>query len=396
MSGIAIEHVSKVFADGTAAVSQLDLRVSDGEFCVLVGPSGCGKSTVLRLVAGLEQITHGTIRIGDDVVNDVSPRDRQIAMVFETSALYPHMSVGDNMRFPLKVKGDRTAPQHAQVTRTAGRLGIGNLLGRRPKTLSEGERRRAAVGRAIVRRPRAFLMDEPLSNLDARLRVAMRSSIAKLHRELATTVLYVTHDQAEAMSLGDRVAVMRNGRVEQVDEPQVLYKRPTTLFVASFLGSPAMNLWHVRVLAEDDHVVLVGGDRHRLVVPDAVLERRPALRSHVGRNLVLGLRPEGIALSGDRPGSCALTLPIALVETLGSHSLVHLEAEGAGLQLADGGESLREGPHDVGGPTFMRPTETLIASVAPSTRVEAGDRLRIFVDLARAHFFDPATEYALP
>src|SRR5919206_2247680 len=228
MSGIAFEHVSKVFADGTVAVADLDLRIADGEFCVLLGPSGCGKSTVLRLVAGLEQVSRGTVRIGDRAVNDVPARDRQVAMVFETHALYPHMTVAENMDFGLRAQVASEEPRRERVQRTAGRLGLGQLLTRRPRELSDGERQRAAPGRAIVRRPRAFLMDEPLSNLDASMRVAMRSSIGRLRRELGTTVLYVTHDQTEAMSLADRIAVMREGHLEQVGEPQEVYDHPRT------------------------------------------------------------------------------------------------------------------------------------------------------------------------
>jgi multiple sugar transport system ATP-binding protein len=398
MAGIALEHVSKVFADGTAAVFDFDLRVGDGELCVLLGPSGCGKSTVLRLVAGLERVTGGTIRIGDRVVNDVSPQDREIAMVFESSALYPHMNVAENMRFPLKSTGEPAEPQRDRVRRAAGRLGLGEVLGRRPSQLSEGQRRRAAVGRAIVRRPRAFLMDEPLSNVDAQLRVAMRASIGRMHRELGATMLYVTHDQAEAMSLGDRVAVMREGRVEQADEPQVLYDRPGTLFVASFLGSPSMNLWHVRLVEQDGRVAMVSGDQ-RLRMPDAVLREREGLRARVGGHLILGLRPELFTTTRFRAASTTLELPVAHVDALGSRLLVHLEAHGAGLQLAGAGEALRAGVQEglqlTGAGAFVRPTETLIASLPPSTRVEVGQRLRLFVDLERAHFFDPATQRAL-
>ena len=395
MSGIAFEHVTKVFADGTVAVADLDLRIADGEFCVLVGPSGCGKSTVLRLVAGLEQISRGTLRIGDEVVNDVSPRDRQVAMVFESYALYPHMTVAENMGFGLQAHGEQEAPRRERVRRTAGRLGIGDLLTRRPRELSDGERQRAALGRAIVRKPRAFLMDEPLSNLDAGLRVAMRSSIARLRRELGTTVLYVTHDQAEAMSLADRIVVMREGRLEQVGEPQALYNRPATLFAASFLGSPPMNLWHVRLAGHDGRVILAGGDQ-RMTVPEAVLQRHKGLRSHVGGHLVLGLRPEAIATAPSRPGSRPLDLHVALVEPLGSHQLVHLEAEGAGLDLAERGEAVRgDRAERIGTATFVRRESTLVASLPPHERVDPGERLRVYVDLERAHFFDPATHAAL-
>jgi multiple sugar transport system ATP-binding protein len=394
MAGIAFERVSKVFPDGTAAVVDLNLRIHDGEFCVLLGPSGCGKSTALRLAAGLEAVTRGTIRIGDRVVNDVAPRDRDIAMVFQTSALYPHLDVAQNMAFPLRVKGEPAARRSDSVRRTAGGLGIAQLLGRRPRTLSEGQRRRAALGRAIVRRPQAFLLDEPLSNLDARLRLELRARIGRLHRDLGATMLYVTHDQAEAMALGDRVAVMRDGRVEQVDEPQALYNRPTGLFVAAFVGSPSMNLWPVRLVEHDGRVVVVCG-RQRLVVPEVVLARLKGLRSHVGGHLILGLRPEVLAPAGSHAAGSVLELPVTLVEPLGSHLLVHLEAEGAGMQLADAGQALRAGSDDAAPAIFSRPTATLTARLPAHTRVEPGDRLRLFVDLERAHFFDPGTQAAL-
>jgi multiple sugar transport system ATP-binding protein len=374
-------------------VVDLNLRIHDGELCVLVGPSGCGKSTALRLVAGLEDITRGTIRIGDRAVNDVPPRDRDVAVVFQSIALYPHMDVAENMGFSLKLKGEPAAARSDRIGRTAGRLHVGELLGRRPRQLSDGQRQRVALGRAIVRRPQAFLMDEPLSNLDAKLRVETRAAIRRLHRDLAATMLYVTHDQGEAMALADRVAVMRDGRLEQVDEPQVLYDRPTALFVAAFIGSPAMNLWEVRLAEEDGRVVVVCG-RQRLVVPEAVLTRRKGLRSHVGGHLVLGLRPETLTPAGSRAAGSVLELPVTLVEALGSHLLVHLEAEGAGLQLADAGQALGAGVRD-GPAIFTRPTATLIARLPPHANVKPGERVRLFVDLERAHFFDPATQFAV-
>jgi multiple sugar transport system ATP-binding protein len=398
MSGIAFERVSKVFPDGTAAVVDFNLRIHDGEFCVLLGPSGCGKSTALRLAAGLEDVTRGVIRIGDRVVNHVAPRDRDIAMVFHSSALYPHLDVAENMGFPLKLKGEPAAQRFDRVRRTAGGLGIAQQLGRQPRQLSEGQRQRAALGRAIVRRPQAFLMDEPLSNLDANLRVEMRATIARLHRDLGTTMLYVTHDHAEAMALGDRVAVMRDGHLEQVDEPQVLYDRPTALFVAAFIGSPSMNLWQVRLVEQDGCLVVVCG-KQRLVVPEAVLTQRKGLRSHVGGHLVLGLRPELLAPAGSHAAGSVLELPVTLVQALGAHLLVHLEAEGAGLQLADTSQSrragVREGPDDADPAIFSRPTATLTARLPPHTLVKPGQRLRLFVDLERAHFFDPTTQCAL-
>jgi multiple sugar transport system ATP-binding protein len=396
MSGIALEGVCKVFPDGTAAVLGLDLRIQDGEFCVLLGPSGCGKSTVLRLVAGLEEVTRGTIWIGDRVVNSLPPARRDIAMVFETGALYPHLDVAENLALPLRLRGAPAVQRVEQVTRTAGSLGIGELLGRRPRELSEGERRRVGLGRATVRRPRAFLMDEPLSALDAALRVGMRRSIARLHRELATTVLYVTHDQAEAMALADRVAVMRAGRLEQVDEPRALYDHPATLFVATFIGSPPMNLWQVRLAEESGRVVLVCGDQ-RLPVPHRVLALHPGLRSRVGGHLILGLRPETLTTSGSGDAGSALELPVTGVERLGSHLLVYLEAEGAGMQLADAAD-VQPGVRadDDAPPLFRRPAPTLVARLRPHTAIERGDHVRLFVDLERAHFFDLETQHALP
>ena len=318
-------------------------------------------------------------------------------MVFQSSALYPHLDVAGNLDFPLKLEREPAAQRFDRVRRTASGLGISQLLNRRPRQLSVGQRQRAALGRAIVRRPQAFLMDEPLSNLDANLRGEMRATIARMHRHLGTTVLYVTHDQAEAMALGERVAVMRDGHLEQVDEPQVLYDRPTALFVAAFIGSHAMNLWQVRLVEQDGRVVVVGG-KQRLVVPEALLTRHKGLRSHVGEHLILGLRPELLAPADSHAAGSVLELRVALVEALGPHLLVHLEAEGAGLQLADTREALRAGAPegDVPGPAiFSRQAETLTARLPPHTLVKPGQRLRLFVDLERAHFFDPTTQRAL-
>ena len=397
MSGIALERVTKVYPDGTAAVVDMDLRIHDGEFFVLVGPSGCGKSTVLRLVAGLEESTRGTIRIGDEVVDGLRPAARDIAMVFETAALYPHMDVEDNLGVALSFRGASAAERADPVRRTAGRLGLGGLLRRRPRELAAGERQRVGLGRALVRRPRAFLMDEPLSALDAALRVKMRASIARLHRELGCTMLYVTHDQLEAMALADRVAVMRAGRLEQVDEPRVLYDRPATLFVAAFIGSPPMNLWHVRLAQEHGRVVVVCGDQ-RLSVPRAVLARRAGVRSRVGGHLVLGLRPEMLKTSRSHDAGSALELPVVRVEALGAHLLVYFEAEGAGLQLAGAADvQMLVRGDDEAPPTavFTRPVATLIARLPPHAVVAPGDRVRLVVDLERAHFFDPDTQCAL-
>jgi multiple sugar transport system ATP-binding protein len=361
VASIAFTDVSKVFPDGTRAVDGLDLEVEDGGFTVLVGPSGSGKSTALRMVAGLEETSSGSIRIADRVVNDVAPKDRDIAMVFQSYALYPHMSVEDNLGFALKMRG---VPASSRVGAVSRRLGIGDLLARRPRALSGGQRQRVALGRAIVRQPAAFLMDEPLSNLDAKLRVEMRAYISRLHQELGTTTLYVTHDQTEAMTMGDRVAVMRDGRLEQLDAPQELYDKPANLFVAAFIGSPAMNLLRGRLV--DGHVELGG---QRLVLPGEV-------RAAPG-DVVVGIRPEAVSLGGD------LSMEVVLVEALGSDLLVHFRTDAPRVTVSDA----FDGEEDAG------LESRFTARLPPDLRVEVGDRLRLGV--SRLHLFDPETGLAL-
>jgi len=376
VASIAFSGVSKVFPDGTKAVDTLDLEVEDGGFTVLVGPSGSGKSTALRMVAGLEETSSGEIRIADRVVNDIAPKDRDIAMVFQSYALYPHMSVEDNMGFALKMQGVKSRGE--RVGGVAGRLGIKDLLARRPRQLSGGQRQRVALGRAIVREPAAFLMDEPLSNLDAKLRVEMRAYIARLHHELGTTTLYVTHDQTEAMTMGDRVAVMRDGRLEQVDSPQALYDRPSNLFVAAFIGSPAMNLLRGRLeLLEGRVVAVLGGQR--LVLPDEVLAARPVLGGWVDEDVVIGIRPECLRLGND------LVLEVALVEALGSDLLVHFTTDAPRVTVSDA----FDGEEDAG------LESRLTARLPPDLNVRVGDRVRLGIDLGRVHFFDPETGLAL-
>src|SRR4051812_13865141 len=290
---VEFRALRKVFDNGAVAVEGLDLLIADGEFLVLVGPSGSGKTTVLRMAAGLETATSGDVLIGGNVVNDVPPTDRNIAMVFQSYALYPHMTVYANMAFGLKlhhVKKDEIRPR---VHSAAAMLGIDELLARKPSQLSGGQRQRVAMGRAIVREPDAFLMDEPLSNLDAKLRVEMRAYLATLHQQLRTTTLYVTHDQTEAMTMGDRVAVMKDGRLQQVDRPQVLYDQPVNLFVGGFIGSPAMNLLHTRLAIDGDDATIDLGTT-KLSLPPALLARRPGLRAYAGRKLIVGIRPEDI------------------------------------------------------------------------------------------------------
>jgi multiple sugar transport system ATP-binding protein len=383
MASIAFEDVSKVFPDGTAAVDGFDLEIADGEFMVLVGPSGSGKSTALRMVAGLEEVTRGTVRIGDRVVNDVPPKDRDIAMVFQSYALYPHMSVNDNLGFALRMQRKERREIVARVGGAAQRLGIGTLLARRPRALSGGQRQRVALGRAIVREPQAFLMDEPLSNLDAKLRVEMRAYLAKLHQELGTTTLYVTHDQTEAMTMGDRVAVMRDGRLEQCAPPQELYDRPANLFVAAFMGSPAMNLMQGRLRRSDGGIeVELGEDLLRL--PDD----RPALRSHVGREVVVGIRPEGVDLAVNGNVGDTLRLPVVLTEALGSDMLVHAHSQAPAVHLGD----VLDDEADL---EALEPSARVVARVPPSAGVEPGNPVRLRVDLQRMHFFDPDTQLAL-
>lgn len=368
MASIAFEDVSKVFDDGTRAVDGLDLEIADGEFTILVGPSGSGKSTALRMVAGLEEASSGAISIGPRVVNDVAPKDRDIAMVFQSYALYPHMSVAENMGFALKLQKVGKSDIESRVKAAASRLGIGDLLHRRPKALSGGQRQRVALGRAIVRSPEAFLMDEPLSNLDAKLRVEMRAYIARLHQELGTTTLYVTHDQTEAMTMGDRVAVMRDGRLEQLDTPQALYEHPVNVFVAGFIGSPAMNL--LRGVVEDGGVRL---GSHRLALNSA----------HRG-DVIVGIRPEALEPAGADTGPGVLELRVVLTEMLGSDVLLHLQAPSSSVLTGDMLDTEDE--------ELVDTATRFVARVPPSLRPDPGSLVRLRVDPNRVHLFDPESE----
>jgi multiple sugar transport system ATP-binding protein len=384
VASIILEDVSKCFPDGTDAVSDVNLRVEEGEFLVLVGPSGSGKTTALRIVAGLEDVTDGRVLIGDRVVNDVEPRDRDLAMVFQSYALYPHKTVEANMGFALQMQGVPKA-QIRERTRTAAELlGIADLLAKRPRQLSGGQRQRVALGRAIVRQPQAFLMDEPLSNLDAKLRVDMRAYLSRLHAELRTTTLYVTHDQVEAMTLGDRVAVMRDGRIVQVDRPDVLYQRPADVFVASFIGSPAMNLVVGRIGGADQLEVELGAGR--LPLPAAVLGERPALRAYAGQQVVVGIRPETIAVS-DNGHPPTLRRPVLMTEALGSDVLVHLDLDAPSSNGALDGAA---------GPTGLDPGHSMItARLAPPATTMPGQPLGLILDPGRLHFFDRETGRAI-
>ena len=378
MASITLDNVSKVFADGTKAVCDFDLHVTDGEFVILVGPSGSGKSTVLRMIAGLEEVSGGVIKIGKRVVNDVEPKDRDLAMVFQSYALYPHMSIEANMGFALKMQGQEKARVAERVGGVASMLGVSDLLHRRPRQLSGGQRQRVALGRAIVREPAAFLMDEPLSNLDAKLRVEMRTYIGRLHQELGTTTVYVTHDQVEAMTMGDRVAVLRDGRISQVDTPQALYDSPANLFVAGFIGSPAMNLVRGRIERRDD-----GGLDLVLGSQRISVSTRTELVGYEGRDVVAGFRPEQFDISYNGSGhGRELVLNVLLTEALGSDMLAYLELNAPPVEDSD----------LLALPDHHTP---ITARLSPSTQIRAGERVTLLVDPARMHFFDPDTERAI-
>ena len=388
MASVTFEEVAKVYPDGTRAVDRLGLEVGDGEFMVLVGPSGCGKTTALRMVAGLEEISEGRIRIGDRVVNSLGPRDRDVAMVFQNYALYPHMSVAKNMAFGLTTRKVPKQVVRERVQRIAGILGLQKLLQRKPGQLSGGQRQRVAMGRAIVREPQVFLMDEPLSNLDAKLRVQMRAEIASLQKELNATTIYVTHDQVEAMTMGDRVAVMRGGLLQQLDAPQRLYEHPANLFVATFIGSPAMNLLEAHVEQTERGIACRIGSQ-AITVPS---ELAPRLAEHVGRDVALGLRPESLehaALVPDRAAAQRIRGTVRLVEALGSALLAHVDIDARSVRH----EQVLEGiaadePEDAVLVTERPDGTTLVCSLSPHAKVELGEAVELAVDTRRLHFFD--------
>ena len=391
MAEVVLDKVNKKYENGFHAVRDLDLHIEDGEFLVLVGPSGCGKSTALRMVAGLEDISSGTLTIGDRVVNTLSPRDRDIAMVFQSYALYPHMSVADNISYGLRIRRMDKAEIDRRVKKAADMLELGPLLDRRPKQLSGGQRQRVAMGRAIVREPQVFLMDEPLSNLDAKLRVQMRAEIAEVQHDLNVTTIYVTHDQVEAMTMGDRVALMKNGVLQQVGPPQFLYDHPDNIFVAGFIGSPPMNMALGRVERDGDDVAVHLG-RARLPLPAAVAHERPALLSFAGRQVAVGIRSEDMEDAGlVRGGSDAATrlrAKVSLIEALGSQIMVHFQLDAPRVVTEDT-KLLDKDAHTAELPTH---DETkFVASFAPRSRVRTGDEVEVVVDAERMHFFDPET-----
>ncbi|MGO9079373.1 MAG: ABC transporter ATP-binding protein [Streptosporangiaceae bacterium] len=394
MARIVLEAVSKQYPDGTIAVRSLDLDVTEGELLVLVGPSGCGKTTALRMVAGLEEVTGGTIYIDGHPVNDLEPRLRDIAMVFQSYALYPHLTVFDNMAFGLKYRREVGKDEiRRRVTAAARTLELEPYLERKPRQLSGGQRQRVAMGRAIVRQPRAFLMDEPLSNLDAKLRVQMRAEIARLQRSLGVTTIYVTHDQTEAMTLGSRVAVLQHGVLQQVASPQELYKNPVNVFVAAFIGSPAMNLLPARLERGDGGLRAAFG-RHAVTLPPQVTAGYPGLDRYLGREVTLGIRPEHLQDAAMVPAAdpaAVVELPVELREELGSEVHVHCrvgDSAAPGLTAAAVTADEDAPAGDVAAAAVERES-LLVARMDPETAIAAGQRARVHLGLAHVHFFDP-------
>jgi multiple sugar transport system ATP-binding protein len=383
MATVDMEKVNKVYENGFHAVKDFTLDVAEGEFMVLVGPSGCGKTTALRMVAGLEDITSGLLRIGGKVVNDETPKERDIAMVFQNYALYPHMTVAENIGFALKLRKLPKADIAAKVKQTAEILGLTDWLDRKPGQLSGGQRQRVAMGRAVVREPSVFLMDEPLSNLDAKLRVQMRAEVQRIQRRINVATLYVTHDQVEAMTMGDRVAVMRSGTLQQVDHPQTLYDHPDNVFVAAFIGSPAMNLYEA-TMSEDARAVKLGSQT--LPLPDDLFEARPGLTRYGSKKVVLGVRPEHLPAAHDGATGPTLVGNVDLIEALGSELVIHftidaprVQPEGASTDDEDATAHAGEG----------------VARVDPTTKVKVGERITFTVNTEGMQFFDMETDKAI-
>jgi multiple sugar transport system ATP-binding protein len=394
MAAIEFDSVTKIYGDGVRAVSDLNLAVRDGEFVVLLGPSGCGKSTALRMVAGLEAISSGEIRIDGSRVNNVEPRERDVAMVFQNYALYPHMDVEDNIGFGLRVRGVPKPERRSRIKRAADVLGLTEHLQRKPSQLSGGQRQRVAMGRAIVRQPKAFLMDEPLSNLDARLRVQMRTEIVRIQREINVTTIYVTHDQIEAMTMADRVAVMRGGILQQVDTPDHVYSHPTNLFVASFIGSPAMNLIEGTLEQENMHIRCRVGSQ-AIEIPETVFATRKRLRQQIGSTVGVGIRPEGLSLRSSTTQP-TLTGNVVISESLGFETLVYLDVDAKAVSRAEVFESLPDA--EAGDRPSTRgetSTTTLVARLPAGTTVTEGESLALGIDPTRLEFFDLETGSAI-
>jgi len=380
MANVVLDKVNKVYDNGFQAIHDLDLEINDGEFLVLVGPSGCGKSTALRMVAGLETISGGDLRIGDRIVNDVEPKDRDIAMVFQNYALYPHMSVYDNIGFALKLAKVPKDEIDTRVRKAAEILELTANLDRKPGQLSGGQRQRVAMGRAIVRQPSAFLMDEPLSNLDAKLRVQMRAEIAGIQRELGVTTLYVTHDQVEAMTMGDRVAVIKDGYLQQVDTPQNLYDHPANVFVAAFIGSPSMNLYEATI---QGHTLQLGSQT--LSLDDSLFDRHPALAGYQGKRVIVGIRPEDFedaTLADSTAAQRRITAMVKLTEALGSEIMVHFELDAPTVDSGD-----PDAVEDTGADAVGR--------FNPRSQVRMGEIAEIAVTTENLHFFDPQTRLTI-
>lgn len=367
MASLSLKHIYKIYPGNVTAVSDFNLEIEDKEFVVLVGPSGCGKSTTLRMVAGLEEISDGELYIGDKLVNDVAPKDRDIAMVFQNYALYPHMTVFDNMAFGLKLRKTPKDEIKRRVEEAAHILDIAHLLNRKPKALSGGQRQRVALGRAIVREPKVFLMDEPLSNLDAKLRVAMRTEITKLHQRLQTTFIYVTHDQTEAMTMGTRIVIMKDGFIQQVDTPQNNYDYPNNKFVAGFIGSPQMNFFNVKLAAENGKVYAIFGENKILVPAEKV--KKLVDESYIGKEVVMGIRPENISDDPElvaQSSDCVINVHVEVTELMGSETYLYLSTSGK--------------------------DENVIARVDPRTKTRTNDNVLVVMDTSRLHFFDKETE----
>ncbi|RVC58452.1 ABC transporter ATP-binding protein [Mesorhizobium sp.] len=381
MAEVILENICKTYGNNFHAIDQLNLSVEDGEFLILVGPSGCGKSTALRMIAGLEDVTSGSLRIGGVDVVDMPPKDRDIAMVFQSYALYPHMTVFENIAFSMRLAGKPKAERRKRVDEIAKTLQLTSLLDSKPANLSGGQRQRVAMGRAMVREPAAFLMDEPLSNLDAKLRVQMRAEITSLQKQLGVTTIYVTHDQTEAMTMGDRVAVLKGGVLQQVDTPKRLYESPVNAFVAGFIGSPSMNLFEATLTGDE----LTSGT-FGVRLQDAAFVRRPGLRSYAGRQVVFGIRPEHLYDSSLESGRKYQTIPakVTSIEELGSEHIVHLNIDAVRVDSGD-----PDAVEDYG------LTSNAVAKFEPDSAVRSGSEIRLALDDSKLHFFDPETHLAI-
>ena len=389
MAEVKLDKITKIYPNGFQAVTDLSLQLADGEFLVLVGPSGCGKSTALRMIAGLEEISSGEIHVGDRRVNDVAPKDRDIAMVFQNYALYPQMTVAENIGFPLRLRKIGKAERRTKVEEAANILELTEQLDKKPANLSGGQRQRVAMGRAIVRQPSLFLMDEPLSNLDAKLRVQMRADIAGIQREFGVTTFYVTHDQVEAMTMGDRVAVIKDGFLQQIASPESLYDEPDNVFVAAFIGSPSMNLFEGTVSEDGDQFVVQLGEQ-RLGLDSKVLDARPALRAYIGQPVVVGIRPEDMedaAVVTDHPEDQRIEVDVDVREALGAETLMHF---GVAAPHVDSGDP--DALDELGDEDESRCT----ARFSADSRARPGDRIQVNVTTEKMHFFDKISHLVIP